>query len=45
MPTHRVETRFYAAVLADPVLRSSFPAARGIHVDHLTAFTVESFRG
>jgi hemoglobin len=42
---HHLEAVFYSSVLADPVLRPLFPQARATHVDHLTAFTVESFGG
>lgn len=42
---HRLEEIFYASVLADPVLAPLFGAGRPEHVDHLTAFTVESFGG
>ena len=42
---HRLEEAFYTSVLADPVLRPLFGAGRPEHVDHLTAFTGESFGG
>jgi hemoglobin len=42
---HRLEEVFYAAVLVDPMLQPLFPRARATHVDHLTAFTAESFGG
>jgi hemoglobin len=42
---HRLEAAFYASVLADPVLQPLFGAGRPEHVDHLTAFTAESFGG
>lgn len=42
---HRLEDAFYSAVLADPVLRPLFGSGRATHVDHLTAFTAESFGG
>jgi hemoglobin len=42
---HRLEQVFYDSVLADPVLRPLFGAGRPEHVDHLTAFTAESFGG
>src|SRR5665213_635706 len=42
---HRLEEIFYASVLADPVLQPLFGAGRPEHVDHLTAFTAESFGG
>ncbi len=42
---HRLEEMFYASVLADPVLQPLFGAGRPEHVDHLTAFTAESFGG
>jgi hemoglobin len=40
---HRLEQVFYDSVLADPLLRPRFGAGRPSHVDHLTAFTAESF--
>jgi hemoglobin len=42
---HRLEQFFYASVLADPLLQPLFGAGRPEHVDHLTAFTAESFGG
>ena len=42
---HRLESHFYASVLTDPVLQPLFGAGRPEHVDHLTAFTAESFGG
>ena len=42
---HRLEELFYRKVLADPVLKPLFGEGRAEHVDHLTAFTAESFGG
>jgi len=42
---HRLEAIFYASVLADPLLQPLFGAGKPEHVDHLTAFTAESFGG
>jgi hemoglobin len=42
---HRLEDIFYASVLADPLLVPLFGAGKPEHVDHLTAFTAESFGG
>ena len=42
---HRLEDIFYASVLRDPLLQPLFGAGRPEHVDHLTAFTAESFGG
>lgn len=42
---HRLERMFYDSVLADPLLQPLFGAGRPEHVDHLTAFTAESFGG
>lgn len=42
---HRLESLFYASVLADPLLQPLFGAGKPEHVDHLTAFTAESFGG
>jgi hemoglobin len=42
---HRLEETFYASVLRDPILQPLFGAGRPEHVDHLTAFTAESFGG
>jgi hemoglobin len=36
---------FYASLLADPLLQPLFGAGKPEHVDHLTAFTAESFGG
>lgn len=42
---HHLEEVFYRSVLADPVLKPLFGEGQPHHVDHLTAFTVESFGG
>jgi hemoglobin len=42
---HRLESAFYASVLADPLLKPLFGDGKPQHVDHLTAFTAESFGG
>jgi truncated hemoglobin YjbI len=42
---HRLEQVFYDSVLADPLLHPLFGAGKPEHVDHLTAFTPESFGG
>jgi hemoglobin len=42
---HRLEEAFYSSVLADPLLQPLFGAGQPQHVDHLTAFTAESFGG
>jgi hemoglobin len=42
---HRLEDIFYASVLRDPLLQPLFGAGQPQHVDHLTAFTAESFGG
>ena len=42
---HRLEQTFYDSVLTDPLLRPLFGAGQPQHVDHLTAFTAESFGG
>jgi len=42
---HHLEDLFYSSVLADPLLKPLFGAGRPEHVDHLTAFTAESFGG
>jgi hemoglobin len=42
---HRLEQTFYDSVLRDPLLKPLFGAGRPTHVDHLTAFTAESFGG
>ncbi|MWA00072.1 globin [Actinomadura sp. LD22] len=36
---------FYASLLADPLLQPLFGEGRPTHVDHLTAFTAETFGG
>ncbi|MEV4076732.1 group II truncated hemoglobin [Nonomuraea fuscirosea] len=36
---------FYRSLLADPLLQPLFGTGRATHVDHLTAFTVETFGG
>lgn len=41
---HRLEL-FYAKVLTDPLLIPLFGAGQPQNVDHLTAFTAESFGG
>jgi hemoglobin len=41
----RLIEAFYAAVLADPVLKPLFGQRRASHVDVLTAFEAESFGG
>jgi hemoglobin len=41
----RLIDAFYAAVLADPVLKPLFGQRRASHVDVLTAFEAESFGG
>jgi len=38
---HQLEDSFYSSVLSDPL----FGAGKPEHVDHLTAFTAESFGG
>jgi len=40
-----LEQIFYDSVLADPVLKPLFGAGQPRHVDHITAFIVESFGG
>jgi hemoglobin len=40
-----LEQAFYDSVLRDPLLKPLFGAGRPTHVDHLTAFTAESFGG
>jgi len=40
-----LEETFYASVLKDPLLQPLFGEGRPHHVDHLTAFTAESFGG
>ena len=42
---HHLESHFYTSVLADPLLQPLFGAGKPEHVDHLTAFTAESFGG
>lgn len=42
---HRLEQTFYESVLADPLLQPLFGVGRPEHVEHLTAFTAESFGG
>jgi hemoglobin len=42
---HRLEQTFYDSVLADPLLQPLFGTGRATHVEHLTAFTAESFGG
>lgn len=42
---HRLEDAFYRSVLADPLLKPLFGDGQPQHVDHLTAFTAESFGG
>ena len=42
---HRLEEIFYRSVLADPLLQPLFGKGQPHHVDHLTAFTAESFGG
>jgi hemoglobin len=42
---HRLEQTFYDSVLRDPLLQPLFGAGQPQHVDHLTAFTAESFGG
>ena len=42
---HRLEQVFYDSVLADPLLQPLCGAGRPDHVDHLTAFTAQSFGG
>ena len=42
---HRLEQTFYDSVLVDPLLEPLFGAGQPRHVDHLTAFTAESFGG
>jgi hemoglobin len=41
----RLEQLFYDRVLRDALLAPLFGASRPEHVDHLTAFTAESFGG
>jgi hemoglobin len=42
---HALEDAFYSSVLADPLLQPLFGEGQPQHVDHLTAFTAESFGG
>lgn len=42
---HRFIEIFYAHVLADPLLQPLFGKGKPDHVDHLTAFTAETFGG
>src|ERR1700727_16853 len=42
---HRLEDTFYRSVLKDPLLQPLFGSGQPQHVDHLTAFTAESFGG
>lgn len=42
---HRLEDVFYSLVLADDLLQPLFGSGQPQHVDHLTAFTAESFGG
>jgi hemoglobin len=42
---HRLDSIFYASVLADPLLKPLFGDGKPEHVDRLTAFTAESFGG
>jgi hemoglobin len=42
---HQLEEAFYASVLKDPLLQPLFGTGQPHHVDHLTAFTSESFGG
>jgi hemoglobin len=42
---HRLEDSFYTSVLKDPLLQPLFGDGKPEHVDHLTAFTAESFGG
>ena len=42
---HGLEDTFYSSVLKDPLLQPLFGAGKPEHVDHLTAFTAESFGG
>lgn len=42
---HELEGHFYSLVLADDLLKPLFGNGQPQHVDHLTAFTAESFGG
>jgi hemoglobin len=44
-PLHHLEELFYTSALADPLLQPLFGDGQPQHVDHLTAFTAESFGG
>ena len=41
----KLEEIFYASVLADPLLQPLFGQGKPEHVDHIAAFTAESFGG
>jgi hemoglobin len=41
----RLVVSFYSIVLADPIMGPLFGGGKPQHVDHLTAFTAESFGG
>ncbi len=40
---HRLEDTFYTSLLTDPLLQPLLGSGQPQHVDHLTAFTAESF--
>ncbi|KAB2376915.1 group II truncated hemoglobin [Actinomadura montaniterrae] len=42
---HRFIDVFYGSLLADPLLKPLFGEGRPTHVEHLTAFTAETFGG
>ncbi|GAA2129338.1 group II truncated hemoglobin [Actinomadura napierensis] len=42
---HRFLDVFYGSLLADPLLQPLFGEGQSTHVDHLTAFTAETFGG
>jgi hemoglobin len=42
---HEFLSVFYTKILADPLLQPLFGEGRPHHIDHLTAFTAESFGG
>jgi hemoglobin len=42
---HRLQEIFYNSMLADPLLLPLFGKGKPQHVDHLTAFSAESFGG
>ena len=42
---HRLEQTFYDSVLVDPLLQPLFGKGQPQHVNHLTAFTAETFGG